>query len=325
MSTREPRHARRVGLVGLVAVALVGLLVLALSVVPFGSRTYTAELEHTAGLRVGEEVQVAGVGVGEVRGIRLAKDRVLVSFTVDRDVSLGRSTAVAVEVATLLGSHYLEVQPRGDGELEDDRVPLARTSVPYNLQDVVDASTRSLQSLDVKELARSMDVMADVLGRTPDETRAAVDGVADLARVAARRSDQLGRLLAASNDVTATLNRNADAVLDLLEQSTLVLEELTSRREVIDQMLLDARRLATQVRGLLADTEEDLDPMLRDLATALDGLEKSRDEVTGALSSLATMTKYVANASGNGPWLDLHVPIAINDNLACGATPQECQ
>jgi phospholipid/cholesterol/gamma-HCH transport system substrate-binding protein len=65
--------------------------------------------------------------------------------------------------------------------------------------------------------------------------------------------------------------------------------------------------------------------MLRDLTTALDGLEKSRDEVTGALSSLATMTKYVANASGNGPWLDLHVPVAINDNIACGATPQECE
>lgn len=325
MSAREPGRARRVGLAGLVAVAVVGLVVLLLSVVPFGTRTYTAELEHTAGLRVGEEVQVAGVGVGEVRGIRLAKDRVLVSFTVDRDVRLGRATTVSVEVATLLGSHYLEVAPRGEGELADERVPLARTTVPYNLQDVVDASTRSLQTLDAEGLARSMDVMADVLGRTPDETRAAVDGVADLARVAARRSDQLGRLLAASNDVTATLDRNADAVLDLLEQSTLVLEELTSRREVIDRMLVDARRLATQVRGLLADTEEDLDPMLRDLTTALDGLEKSRDDVTAALSGLATMTKYVANASGNGPWLDLHVPIALNDNVGCATSPRECE
>lgn len=323
MSDRRT-HARRVGMVGVVGLGVLGLLVLALSVIPFGQRTYTAELEHTAGLRVGEEVQVAGVGVGEVTGIRLAKDRVVVTFTADRDVRLGRSTGVAVKVATLLGSHFLEVAPRGTGDLADARIPLARTSVPYNLQDVVDASTDALQTLDAEGLARSMNVMADVLGRTPDETRAAVEGVADLARVASRRSDQLSRLLAASNDVTGTLNRNADAVLDLLEQSTLVLGELTSRREVIDQMLSDALRMAVQVRGLLDDTEEDLDPMLRDLTTALDGLEDARDDVTKALSSLATMTKYVANASGNGPWLDLHVPVAINDNLACLAGPDEC-
>lgn len=323
MSDRRT-HARRVGMVGVVGLGVLGLLVLALSVIPFGQRTYTAELEHTAGLRVGEEVQVAGVGVGEVTGIRLAKDRVVVTFTADRDVRLGRSTAVAVKVATLLGSHFLEVAPRGTGDLADARIPLARTSVPYNLQDVVDASSDALQTLDAEGLARSMNVMADVLGRTPDETRAAVEGVADLARVASRRSDQLSRLLAASNDVTGTLDRNADAVLDLLEQSTLVLGELTSRREVFDQMLSDAQRMAVQVRGLLDDTEEDLDPMLRDLTTALDGLEDARDDVTQALSSLATMTKYVANASGNGPWLDLHVPVAINDNLACLASPEEC-
>ncbi|MCR4514779.1 MCE family protein [Aeromicrobium sp. 50.2.37] len=323
MSDRRT-HARRVGMVGVVGLGVLGLLVLALSVIPFGQRTYTAELEHTAGLRVGEEVQVAGVGVGEVTGIRLAKDRVVVTFTADRDVRLGRSTAVAVKVATLLGSHFLEVAPRGTGDLADARIPLARTSVPYNLQDVVDASSDALQTLDAEGLARSMNVMADVLGRTPDETRAAVEGVADLARVASRRSAQLSRLLAASNDVTGTLDRNADAVLDLLEQSTLVLGELTSRREVFDQMLSDAQRMAVQVRGLLDDTEEDLDPMLRDLTTALDGLEDARDDVTQALSSLATMTKYVANASGNGPWLDLHVPVAINDNLACLASPEEC-
>lgn len=323
MSDRQA-HARRVGLAGVVATAVLGLVVLVLSVVSFGQRTYTAELEHTAGLRVGEEVQVAGVGVGEVTGIRLAKDRVVVTFTADREVRLGRSTSAAVKVATLLGSHYLDVAPQGPGELAEARVPLARTSVPYNLQDVVDASSDALQTLDAEGLARSMNVMADVLGRTPGETKAAVDGVADLARVASRRSDQLSRLLAASNDVTGTLNRNAEAVLDLLEQSTLVLGELTSRREVIDQMLADAQRMADEVRGLLADTEEDLDPMLRDLTTALDGLEDVREDVTEALSSLATMTKYVANASGNGPWLDLHVPIAINDNITCLASPEEC-
>ena len=66
------------------------LFVAAISFVPFGQQDYTAILEHTAGIRVGEEVQVAGVGSGEVRGIELDGHQVRLTFTLDRDIHLGR-------------------------------------------------------------------------------------------------------------------------------------------------------------------------------------------------------------------------------------------
>ena len=312
---------RRAGLLGLVGLVALGLVVLVLSVVSFGKTTYTAQLEHTAGLRVGEEVQVAGVGVGEVTGVKLAGHHVDVRFTLDSDVRLGRSTTVAVKVATLLGTHFLDVAPKGTGELPDDTIVLSRTSVPYNLQDVVDGTSAALDELDEKKLASSMDVVADVLGQSSDETRAAVKGVADLSRVAAKRSDQLAALLRATHDVTGGLVKNRDRIIDLLGSSTLVLAELTKRRDAIDAMLSDSRRLAQQVTGLLDDTSADLDPLMKNLTTALDSLEKSKKDVTSALDGLSTMSRYVANASGNGPWLDLFVPVAINDNVTCSLKP----
>lgn len=309
--------ARTAGLAGVAALVALALVVLALSVVPFGAKTYTAELEHTAGLRTGEEVQVAGVGVGEVEKIHLRGRHVEVEFTVDRDVRLGRSTSVAVKVATLLGTHFLEVSPRGDGHLADDTVPLARTSVPYNLQDVVEGTQATLGGLDSERLGQSLDVVAGVLGKSSKQARRAISGVADLADVASRRSDQLARLLKASRQVTGTLNKNRTQIRDLLKQSTLVLAELTKRRDAIEAMLRDSRRLAVTVKKLLDDTSDDLDPLMVSLEKSLDGLEDAKDDVVGALHGLATMSRYVANASGNGPWLDLNVPEALGDNAVC--------
>jgi phospholipid/cholesterol/gamma-HCH transport system substrate-binding protein len=30
------------------------------------------------------------------------------------------------------------------------------------------------------------------------------------------------------------------------------------------------------------------------------------------------MAHYFANATGNGPWMDLHVPVGLPDNITCG-------
>ncbi|EFQ83010.1 virulence factor Mce family protein [Aeromicrobium marinum DSM 15272] len=317
-------NPRLMGLIGISAVAALGLAVLLLSVASFGQRTVTAVVEHTAGLRVGEEVQVAGVGVGEVTGIELTDTAVAVTFTIDADIPLGADTTAAVKVATLLGTHFLEVAPSGSGELPDDTIALARTSVPFNLQDVIEGVEGALTDLDETRLAEAMTVVAEVLEQTPEETRAAVAGVAELSAVAADRTDQLTRLLEASNSVTGQLNANRDDILALLDQSVLVLAELNLRKDTIDALLRDSLAMATQVTGLLAESEADLDPLMEGLTFALGELRANQDQITDAVQGLSLMAKYVANASGNGPWIDLHVPFVVPDDLTCLATPGVC-
>ena len=315
---------RRLGIAGVVAIVVMGLVVLALSVIPFGQRHYSALVEHSAGLRVGEEVQVAGVGLGEVRGISLQAKAVKVDFTLDRSVRLGRDSSAAVKVATLLGTHFLEVTPAGSGSLDHGTIPLAHTSVPYNLQDVIEGSTTTLDRIDGPKVAASMRVLADTLRDTPDEARRAIDGVSRLSSVAAKRSDQMRRLLAGARRVTGDLADNDKEILDLLKQSTLVLDELTSRRDVIDRMLADSTRLATEVSGVLKDSDRQLEPLMRDFTTTLDALKQQRKDITASVDGLSTMVTYFANATGNGPWMDLHVASALNDNLTCAALGPTC-
>ncbi len=325
MSRRDRfTQPRFVGMLGVIGVVLIGLLVTGLSQASIGKRHVSAIIEHTAGLRVGEEVQVAGVGVGEVTGIELTKDAVKVDFTIDGDIELGSTTTAAVKVATLLGTHFLEVTPSGSGALADDTIPLDRTSVPYNLQDVVDGTQTQLSELDEQTVADSMSVVADVMGQSSEEARAAIAGISELSASAVQRTDELQSLLDASGSFSGLLVAQQDSILELLEQSSLILTSLNSRQAAITGLLVDAQALADAVTGILADTADDLDPLMVNLTASLQHLYEVRDSIMTTFTSLSDMTVFLANATGNGPWVDLHVPEALPDNLTCLSPTAEC-
>ncbi|MFT4189613.1 MAG: MlaD family protein [Aeromicrobium sp.] len=310
---------RKVGLMGVVGVVLLGLLVLMMSTVSFGKQKVTAYLEHTAGLRTGEEVQVAGVGVGDVTSIELTKDAVKVEFTMDKDIKLGSTTSLAVKVATLLGTHYLDITPSGPGELKDKTIPVERTKVPYNLQDVIEGGHDQLDELDEQKLADAMGVVGEVLGQTPEEAQAAIEGVSALSQAAVARTEQMQALLDASGTFTGQLNGQTDEIMVLLEESSTVLEHLVSRQQAIDSLLVDAQALATQVNGIIGDVSGDLEPLMTNLTASLDHLWEVRNSIMTTLESLSDMTVYLANASGNGPWVDLNVPSLLPDTCTVGA------
>lgn len=318
----KPMSARDPFKTGLVAIAIGGVVcaaVIVFSVVSFGTRSYTAVLEHTGGLRTGEDVQVHGVPKGEVTGIELDEDRVLVSFVLDSDIDLGSRTEATVKVATLLGTHYLEVDPSGAGELADGTIPIERTAVPYNLQDVLESGAQALDELDPELLAEALTQMAGTLGASQDQIRPALEGVARLSEVIASRSDQTGQLLSAARSVTDQLAASSDDIVAMMKQTNLVITEVTSRREAIHRLLVETTELSRALRAIVESTQGKLAPGLRDLNDVITFLNKQDDRLEHVLEVMAPAVRYIANAAGNGPWVDLFsdIPAIPADDAAC--------
>jgi phospholipid/cholesterol/gamma-HCH transport system substrate-binding protein len=282
-----------------------------------GASTYTAELEHTGGLRLGEEVQVAGVGVGEVTRIELGDRLVRVTFTADDHVELGSQTIAEVKVATLLGTHFLLVSPRGGGELADDTIPLRQTRVPFNLQDVLDEGVPEVNNLDAAGIERSLGTLADTLDASGGELGPALDGVRDLSALVDTRSDQLGSLLSAARHVSAQLNDSGTDMITLMRQADVILDALRTRRETIHALLRDLAALGTQLTGVIEDTRADLSPTLRDLDKVVAMLERHDGSLDAAIRTLAPTARYFANAGGNGSWLDQYASDSTPDNVNC--------
>ncbi|MDP9823211.1 MCE family protein [Nocardioides massiliensis] len=318
MTALADRSHRTVGMIGIAVVVALAVVVTALAAMSPGKRTYTVLLEHTAGLRIGEEVQVAGVEAGEITAIELQPRSVSVRFTLDDHFRLGADTRAEVKVATLLGTHFLLITPQGEGELDDATIPMAQTRVAYNLQDVLDDIEPELAELDTALLAESFDVLADTLEPSKEELLPALEGIRDLSITIDQRSNQFGQLLGAAEDVTRQLADSSGDIVALMRQSDLILDELRKRRDVISALLRDTTTLARTLEGTLADTRADTGPLLRDLRRVIRVLRTHDKSLTRGVRSLAVATRYFANASGNGPWLDQHLPTGIPDNLYCG-------
>ena len=317
MKALVSRDPFRIGLAAIAVGAIVGLLVMATTFVSFGARSYTALLEQTAGLRPGEDVEVYGVPKGEVKSIELAGDTVLVRFVVDKDVELGERTTAAVKVATLLGTHYLAVTPAGSGRV--DTIPLARTSVPFNLQDVLERGTASLDELDPELLARALTETSKTLSATSDQIEPALTGVARLSEAVQKRSDQTGALLAAARGVTSQLAASSTDIVALMRQANLVIAEITKRRAAIHTLLVETTTLADNLAAVIDQTKQDMGPAIRQLNAVLQTLRDEDATLKNVVDKIAPTVRYFANATGNGAWGDLWLkdPALPPDDASC--------
>lgn len=313
------RNPMRVGIITIIVIGLLGFGVLMLSITNFGTKSYTAVLEHTAGLRAGEDVQVHGVTSGKVTSVELEKDHVLVTFALDSDIKLGERSTGTVKVATLLGTHYLEVHPNGSGSLPDGQIPLERTSVPYNLQDVLEKGNDALAELDPDLLAQALTSMAGTLGASQEEIGPALEGVARLSEVISKRSDQVGDLLESTRKVTDQLSASSQDIVGLMEQTNLVVSEITARRQAIHRLLVETTDLSKALTAIVKSTKGKLKPALKDVTAVLATLNSQDKQLKNLLEQMAPAVRYVANAVGGGAYLPLYVkaPALPADDTTC--------
>lgn len=319
MKPMNERDPLRIGMITILVIGLIGAGVVVLSLSNFGTRTYTAVLEHTAGLRSGEDVQVHGVNSGKVTGIELEDDHVVVTFVLDSDIDLGDRTTATVKVATLLGSHYLEVDPKGSGTLAGEQIPIDRTAVPYNLQDVIEEGTEALGELDPELLAKALTTMAGTLGASEKEIGPALEGVARLSEVISKRSGQMGELLASTRKVTDQLSDSSQDIVGLMKQANLVVSEITARRQAIHRLLVETTELSKALTAVVRSTDGKLKPALADLTTVLKSLNSQDKQLTNLLEMMAPAVRYVANATGSGPFIPLFLnpPAIPGDDTTC--------
>ncbi|KQP78331.1 ABC transporter substrate-binding protein [Aeromicrobium sp. Leaf289] len=296
-----------IAVVGLLTMAIGFLLAFNAQALPIigGGSTYQAQFAEAGGLKPGNEVRVAGVKVGEVTGLELDGDTVVVTFRA-KDVRVGPQSRAAIKVKTTLGQKFLAVDPLGAGEI-DGPIPLQRTSTPYDVNAAFSDLSDTIGEIDTAQLETSLDVLSDTFEDTPKAVRESVAGLTDLSRVVAKRDDELAALLASTREVSGTLkDRNAEFA-KLLQDGSSLLEELASRRETVQALLDGTERLGTQLTGLVRDNEEQLRPALAKLDDVAEILQANQSKLEASLRRLGPYYRTLASATGNGPWVDAYI------------------
>jgi phospholipid/cholesterol/gamma-HCH transport system substrate-binding protein len=81
----------------------------------FGGSGYVVEarFDNIGGLKSGSNVEIAGVEVGRVTGIRLDDYRALVSIKMNEDIEIQEDAIISVRTKGLIGEKFLQITPGG--------------------------------------------------------------------------------------------------------------------------------------------------------------------------------------------------------------------
>ncbi|MHA3702653.1 MCE family protein [Jatrophihabitans sp. YIM 134969] len=272
-----------------------------------GGTVYTAAFTEAAGLRAGDEVRIAGVRVGKVDAVELGDTTVDVTFRV-KNQFVGDETTASIEIKTLLGRKYLALDVRGGKEQNpDSTIPVDRTVSPFDIYPAFQQLTETTDAIDSDQLAKAFTSLSSAFQDTPESIRGVLDGLSRLSQTVASRDAQLRSLLAAANNVTGILaDRSAD-LQRLIDDGSLLLDELNQRRDAIRMLLTNTSALAIQLEGLVADNDATLGPALDQLSGVIGILTSNLDSIDRGLGLLAPFYRVFANTLGSGRWFDTYI------------------
>lgn len=328
MKAVRDRDQVSVALIGTLIAMAVVLTSMNLGKLPFlhPATAYAADFEDADGLRSGDDVRVLGISVGSVTSVRIQRDHVHVRFTVKKGLALGDQSRASIEMATVLGQLFLQVESAGTDTLRaGSTIPVSRTTVPYTVVAALQSLGTFAEKTDVPALRQSLSTLASAIkGISPDDASAALKGLANISQTVAAKQSQINQILEAADAITATLNTNSSALTNLLTDSDAFLKLVQQRRDAIASLLRDTDLLGRQLQTAMSRNGAQLAPMLANLKSVSAVLAKEKGVLQQATDSLGQFSVNIANATGAGPWLDLYAPVAlIPDNVivGCGAHP----
>ena len=228
-------------------------------------RTRGVQPTRAASTRATWSRSAASGSAGSARST-LEDDHVIVKFEVDDGVEFGKESRASIEVLNLLGEKYLELTPAGEGQLaEDTHDPARAHRVGYDIVGVFGDLTTTTEQIDIDAALAGARRRRrhDGPGRARDrgQLRRASPGSRRPSPPATSRSRRCSR---APRSVTTAArrpqrrHRRPDG-----ERRPGLPGARASRKEAIHRLLVNARILAGELRGLANDNQEQIGPALR--------------------------------------------------------------
>jgi virulence factor Mce-like protein len=223
-----------------------------------GSYRVAAIFSNAAGLIPGQNVEIAGAVVGDVKSIRLTPDhRARAELEVQSGFVPFRSDATCdIKPQSLIGEKFVECDPGSpDAKPLRERdgtptVPLARTHAPVD----IDLLFAALREPYVNRLSLVVNELGTGLAGRPHDLQQAIKRAAP----ALQQSDRVLRIV----------NRDRALLGQLIDRTDSVLTQVTPKRRAVAQFVDRAARVSETVaqrRDALAGAIDRLPPLLTEL------------------------------------------------------------
>ena len=308
MKSFQERNAIVIGVIGVLAIAVVLLTAVNYTKLPFVNRdkVYQAYFAEAGGLRTGSAVEVSGFAVGAVASIKLERGQVLVKFTVADNVRLGDRTEAAIKTKSLLGAKILDISPRGNGT-QTAPIPMERTTSPYQLPDALGDLSATISGLNTNQLSDSLSVLANTFKDTPPDLKVAVQGVARFSQTLDARDAELRNLLSNAKKATGVLSQRSDEVVTLIADTDALLLQLRSQSMALEQISTNVSAVTRQLERFIDENKQTFKPALDKLNDVLTIIDNRKEAVQKAIKGVNIYAMSLGESVSSGPFFKAYV------------------
>lgn len=124
-------------ILGIVALVILSVSLGKISLFPAPGYTLYASFDNISGLKVGDQVQLAGVQVGKVVDIGIKDYRALVAMRINQGVKIDDEAIAAIKTSGIIGDKYVSIQLGPSDHYLSDGDTIRQTQSAFVLEDAI--------------------------------------------------------------------------------------------------------------------------------------------------------------------------------------------
>lgn len=315
------------------AVMGVGYMDLPAKLFGIGRYTVVAELPEAGGLYRTGNVTYRGTEVGRVESVHLTDSGVQATLSLNSKYKIPSDLDAQVHSQSAVGEQYLTLLPRNETSrpLRDgDVIPRTRTSVPPDINSLLDAANRGLQAIPQDNLKTMIDEADIAIGGLGPEIARIVQGSTTLALDARAHLDAMTTLIDQSGPLMDSQSQTADSVRGWAAHLATISGGLRSQNSAVAGVLDKAPSAINEARGLMERLQPTVPILLANLVslghvalTYQSSLEQLLVLLPQGIALMQGIT--VANNNTNHPavYLDFNLNVNLAHSCTTGFLPAQ--
>ncbi|MEY8017504.1 MlaD family protein [Mycobacterium servetii] len=320
-ATRSRRH----GIIGLVVIAAVLAATAMAYLNPTDQSSYTADLPNAAGVRVGDQVRVAGIPVGKVTSIGLAGAVVEMKFDVKRSVQVGSQSTLDVKLLTPLGGHYVALDPKGGIPLGHNVIPPQRVTLPFEVNDILQAATPMIKEVNGQVIHDTFSEVASAADKYPNALRDLIQSANALTTSLSKTTAEFHRSLDFTNNGLHAMVAGRRQLVTLFEQIDIIGKTYTAKAVDIVEFFTLFKELSRILDRVTVFYGREVAPIVNGLNDIIDTLQAHPDRLGLAAEGLGQALGVVMPMlSGNGVVFDEHNRLVPGQDLCLPNIMRNC-
>jgi phospholipid/cholesterol/gamma-HCH transport system substrate-binding protein len=290
------------------ATAILGLSIANTSV--GATSSYNAVFTDVTGLNVGDDVDIAGVRIGQVTSIGVVhRNLANIGFAIQAGRPLPASVTATIYYKNLVGQRYIELDqgagPVGQVLRPDGTIPVTRTTPALDLTELFNGFQPLFEALspgDVNELSAEIIQVLQGEGTTMDSL---IANLGQLTTTLAAKNKVIDSVISNLSSVVTTVNARGNELGDLVTTLQQLVSGLAADRQPFGSAISAMSSLTNATAGLLRNFNPPLKGDIDALGQLSANLAAGTPAINSWLRTWPVKETDLGRLSSYGSWFNL--------------------